>query len=328
MKKSCFFRFLCVLLCAPFLLASCNEQPQSPPPEVKGYESVEALFEDEDIESVTRVEYDALASLDFSTLSPAAAEFYRGLMEGILTYRVLYSVDDCTVSAFVSVPQDYTTESYPAIIYNRGGNGNFSSLDATFVANYAYATNSIVIASNYRETRPGNGKDEFGGADVHDVVFWIDMIPKLDFLNKDMVYMVGESRGGMQTCLALLEDHKNVIKAAACISGTYDIADSYDSREDMREMLVNRIGGTPEECPEEYAKRSAVTFADKINTPLILVHSTGDAQVPYRQAQAFASALNDSGKVFELTTRENAYHGITSPNELLSIFNRLKALAN
>ena len=100
-----------------------------------------------------------------------------------------------------------------------------------------------MIASNYRETTPGNGTDEFGGRDIHDVVFWMDIVPKLDFIKKDSVYMIGESRGGMQTCLALRNDDNNIIRAAACISGVYDLTNTYNSRTDMQEMLVRRIGG-------------------------------------------------------------------------------------
>ena len=297
------------------------------PPITENYTNVDALLENDRITSITKDNYALLSSMDLSKLPESVASIYREILEDIITYQVLYTVDDCTVSAFISLPKDYETKDYPLVIYNRGGNGNFSALNAESVAIYTQALNCVMIASNYRETTPGTGVDEFGGKDVNDVVFWMDIIPKLEFIEKDSVYMIGESRGGMQTCLALLNDDNNVIKAAACISGIYDVADIYNSRTDMQEMLVRRIGGTPEQCPEEYQKRSAINFVEQIKTPLIIVHSTGDEKVPYAQAQEFVEALETNGKTVEFITREDNYHSITSSDEIVSIFEQLKNIA-
>ena len=95
----------------------------------------------------------------------------------------------------------------------------------------------------------------------------------------------------------------------------------------MQEMLVRRIGGTPEQCPEEYQKRSAINFVEQIKTPLIIIHSTGDASVPYAQAQEFVEALETNGKTVEFITREDKSHSITSSDELVNIFEQLKNIA-
>jgi len=282
------------------------------------YADAEELANADGILSVEKGEAELPDGMELSTLPAEMQEMYRGLL-GMLTYQVLYTVDDCTVSAFLSVPPDYLENPRPLIRYNRGGNGNFSANTAMGTANYAYTSDCVVIASNYREAEPGTGKDEFGGADVNDVVFWMELADNLGFVDRERIYMLGESRGGMQTCLALLEDEKNVIRAAACVSGVYDVVHTYESREDMREMLTRRIGGTPEDCPDEYAKRSAVTFAEKIDTPLLLIHSTGDEKVPYEQAVQFAAELEKYGKTYEFLTRENKIHSMSSPAELTEI---------
>ena len=89
-------------------------------------------------------------------------------------------------------------------------------------------------------------------------------------------------------------------------------------------FLTRRIGGTPDTKPEAYAARSAVTFADQIDTPLLIVHSTGDARAPYEQAKDFAGALESAGKVFEFWTREDNAHTMTSPEEMRSILEWLE----
>ena len=151
----------------------------------------------------------------------------------------------------------------------------------------------------------------------------MDRVQEMGFVDAEKIYMVGVSRGGMQTCLALQADKDHVIRAAACISGVYDLAANFESREDMREMLTRRVGGTPTTAPEAYAARSAVTFAADLQAPLLLIHSTGDQQVDYSQATAFAEKLEQAGKSYHLITRETASHGLETIDEWKTIMDWL-----
>ena len=320
MKKH-FLLFVLAIFCVAGLV-SCGLNTEKEPT----YINVDSLAEHADINSVSEEEYNQLKSIDLALLPEDIAKEYRDVLANIVTYRVLYVVDNCVVSAYISLPNDYEEHKYPLVIYNRGGNGNFSAMNADATAIYASALNCVVIASNYREATPGTGFDEFGGADVNDVVFWIDLVPELGFVDRESVYMIGESRGGMQTCLALLNDDKHIIKAAACISGVYDVTGIFNSRTDMQNMLIRRIGGTPDELPDEYEKRSAINFAENINTPLIIIHSVDDTQVPYDQATRFVAVLEERGKTVKFETRNDGYHSITSSSELRNIFKQLKEL--
>ncbi len=283
------------------------------------YTAVEQLAEDKAVTTVRAIVHTELESMDMSQFPENYAAALMGVRDRIQTYEVLYRVDGCTVAAFISVPKDYTDSTRPLVIYNRGGNGNFGASSALEIAIMAQMTDCVVIASQYRETKPGTGTDEFGGADVADVTFWADRVKEMGFVDTERVYMVGVSRGGMQTCLALQADRDHVIRAAVCVSGVYDLAASFESREDMREMLTRRVGGTPTTAPEAYAARSAVTFAADLQAPLLLIHSKGDQQVDYSQATAFAEKLAQAGKTFALMTRETASHGLETIDEWESI---------
>lgn len=287
------------------------------------YTAVEQLAEDKAVTTVQAVVHTELESMDMSQLPENYAAALMGVRDRIQTYEVLYRVDGCTVAAFISVPKDYTESTRPLLIYNRGGNGNFGASSALEIAMMAQLTDCVVIASQYRETKPGTGKDEFGGADVADVTFWMDRVQEMGFVDAEKIYMVGVSRGGMQTCLALQADKDHAIRAAACISGVYDLAANFESREDMREMLTRRVGGTPTTAPEAYAARSAVTFAADLQTPLLLIHSKGDQQVDYSQATAFAEKLEQAGKSYHFITRETASHGLETIDEWKTIMDWL-----
>ena len=279
------------------------------------YASVEDLQRDESVTRVQTVSYTGLDDIDMTQLPDNYVTALTGVRDRIDTYEILYRVDGCTVAAFVSVPDDYTENPRPVLIYNRGGNGNFGASSALDIAMIAQLTNCVVIASQYRETKPGTGTDEFGGADVHDVTFWVDRVKDMGFADRDKAYMVGVSRGGMQTCLALQADTEGVISKAVCVSGVYDLAATFESREDMRQMLTRRVGGTPTTAPRAYTARSAVDFAAELRIPLLLIHSRGDKQVDYAQATAFAEKLEQAGKDYDLITRETASHGVETLDE-------------
>ena len=286
---------------------------------LEGYATVEQMMEDDSMIRMEQAGYPELEAMDMSQLPESYADILRGICERIQTYQILYRVDGCTVAAYVSVPKDYTENTRPLIIFNRGGNGNFGAYSAAQIGMIAQLTDCVVIASQYRETKPGTGTDEFGGADVEDVLFWVDRVKDMGFVDHQNVYMVGESRGGMQTCLALCADKDRVIRAAVCVSGVYDLFATYEQRTDMRDMLNYRVGGTPTSAPERYEARSPICFVDEIEVPLLMIHSTGDEKVAYSQAAAFAEAMQNSGKTYELITRNTASHGLETPYEWTTV---------
>lgn len=269
------------------------------------FDSIESLTDAEEILSVERKDH-SFPNVDISKLSEEAAEQYRVLLEEYTAWEIRYTVNSTEAIAYAAAPNYYSDDPCPLILYTRGGNGSFGAVSPQMVVSYASQSGCIIIAPEYGE------EDEFGGADVENITFWVDVIPELSFVDPDEVWLLGESRGGMEGCLTLRNDRDHVIKAAAFISGVYDLPALYESRTDMREMLTRRIGGTPAECSEEYEKRSAVTFAAEIDTPILLIHSIGDKQVPCKGAVDFAEALADAGNPHDIIIRDNNVHGMKS----------------
>ena len=75
------------------------------------------------------------------------------------------------------------------------------------------------------------------------------------------------------------------------------------------ENTIKRIGGSPEEMPEEYEKRSAVYWADEINIPVLIIHSKGDEKVSFEQAQKMYELLKDHTDC-TFITHDDDLHGI------------------
>ena len=126
----------------------------------------------------------------------------------VQTYLIRYQSDDCEVEAYISVPKEYMENKgkYPCIVFNRGGNRDFSANTPESVSYYADSSNYIVVASQYRGTSGSTGQDEYGGEDVNDVIHLLDICEGLSIIDMDELYMMGMSRGGIMTYRAISQD--------------------------------------------------------------------------------------------------------------------------
>lgn len=156
---------------------------------------------------------------------------------------ICYRSDDCEVRGYVGVPRE-EKGPLPAVIFNRGGNRAFSALRPQVICKYA-SQGFVVLGSQYRGNCGGTGQEEFGGADVNDVIRLIDIALELPETLKGGVYMAGHSRGGMMTYRCCALDDR--IVAASIGAGVADCVDMYNRREDsMKQVFLELVGGTPE----------------------------------------------------------------------------------
>lgn len=225
-----------------------------------------------------------------------------------ISYRFFYQSDDLKIEAFISAPVDlFGKKKSPCLIYNHGGNREYGALETVETTFYAYQFHTICVATNYRGCGSSQGTDAFGGDDVRDVIHLIDLCQKLDYVDTNQINMLGVSRGGMMTYETLREDKR--IHKAVVVAGVADCSMSYEERSDMQPLLKELIGGTPKQLPEEYEKRSAVAWADQINTPLLIFHTTGDDKVSVKQADKLVGQLKKYQKDYEYVTFDSHVHG-------------------
>lgn len=225
-----------------------------------------------------------------------------------ISYRFFYQSDDLKIEAFISAPIDLLgKKKSPCLIYNHGGNREYGALENVETTFYAYQFHTICVATNYRGCGSSQGTDAFGGDDVRDVIHLIDLCQKLDYVDTNQINMLGVSRGGMMTYETLREDKR--IHKAVVVAGVADCSMSYEERSDMQPLLKELIGGTPKQLPEEYEKRSAVAWADQINTPLLIFHTTGDDKVSVKQADKLVEQLKKYQKDYEYVTFDSHVHG-------------------
>ncbi len=286
-------------------------------------EAVEAAAVDNmDIKRLEDMEkLDQIISIEEVKLSDYYYELYRssaeyfGLPEALddkFNFTIRYSSGNCEVVGYISAPADYLEKSYPILIYNRGGNGNFGEVTPADLCLFAHM-GYIAIATQYRGNDGGTGKDGYGGAEVQDVISLIDIAEQLPFAN-GKTYMIGLSRGGLETYCTLKEEYlagRNRISAAVVGYGVSDLVKLYQVRDQgMKDTLVQYIGGTPDQVPEEYEKRSAVYWPELINSPILICHGRLDERAPVEQAETMYNLLKEQEKEAEILLYD-AGHGFT-----------------
>jgi dipeptidyl aminopeptidase/acylaminoacyl peptidase len=242
---------------------------------------------------------DYLENIDHFVLS--REEFER--RESFTDYecrKIKYLSDGLKVVGFIWRPKNISGKKLPLVIVNRGGNPNLSLLTPQSFY-YPYVTNGfVVIGSQYRGADGGEGADEFGGADVNDVLNLIPLARSLGYVDMRNVFMHGASRGGMQAFLAI---KKGIPINAVAVNGALtNLPAAAKERPSVSERVWSRlIPGFADTAEEVLRERSAVYFADKINVPVLILHGGADWRSNAgSQALGLANKLQSIGKIYEL----------------------------
>lgn len=235
------------------------------------------------------------------------------------TYQFNYLSDGLKIEGYLSIPISVEKTQAPGkcVMFNHGGNRDFGKLENNTLAPICAVTGRIVVASQYRGCGGSEGEDHFGGDDLNDVIKLIDLCEKhFSFVDMDDFCVIGSSRGGVMTYPAARKDSR--IKRIIALSALCDLFEAYEVRDDMKPVLKETIGFTPEEKPEEYKKRSAVYWADEITIPVLMFHAKQDKQVPYSQAENLYEKLKDNTDC-TLITYDDDLHGIVHEKDYQTI---------
>lgn len=223
----------------------------------------------------------------------------------------IYQVDDAIVDGFYIAPANQS--DVPVIIYNRGGNASYGAwiFGNVYLRLFAIvsAYDVAIIATNYRGVYPKlPGKDEFGGEDVKDVLALPQLFGKFPAINPDHVAVFGESRGGMQSLLAMKQGLE--ADAAVLYAGNYDLLEGLKHRPEMEKVYQARIPNYASNKEEALKKRSSIHWVDEIDkdVPLLLIHGDQDKRVRVVSSIAMDKALDKQGIKHKLSIYEGLGH--------------------
>ncbi|GAA4273046.1 prolyl oligopeptidase family serine peptidase [Aquimarina gracilis] len=233
-------------------------------------------------------------------------------MGDIEIYSIVYKSDGLKIKGFMVKPKK--EGKFPGIIYNRGGNREFGSLiiaDAAIGLGRIAKEGYVVVASQYRGNGGSEGKEEFGGADVNDVVNLTSVLEEIEATDTDKIGMYGWSRGGMMTYSALTKTDK--IKAAVVGGAVSNSFLTIKNRPQMEtKVLAELIPNYEANKEEELTKRSAIKWVDKFpkDVPILMLHGNADWRVKPEQSLSLAMEFEKYRIPYRLIMFEGGDHGI------------------
>ncbi len=227
-------------------------------------------------------------------------------------YRITYMSDGLRINAFMTEPRREGT--FPALIYNRGGNRNVGALKGFEFIPFAEA-GFVVIASQYRGGGGSEGADQLGGADVNDILNIIPLLQSRPNVDMNRIAMFGSSRGALMTYIALRK-LGGTIKVAATTSGLADLFMWAKERPDLEGgAYLELVGANTRSNPAAFRERSATYWAGEIRTPLLLIHGDADSDVSVEQSRALYNRLRAAGRTVQLMIIAGGTHGLFSFDE-------------
>ncbi|MEA1896597.1 MAG: prolyl oligopeptidase family serine peptidase [Bacteroidota bacterium] len=237
-------------------------------------------------------------------------------LDNVKIEKISYLSDGLEVIGYMASPIQPGT--YPAIIYNRGGNKEFGQLNnrkAAFILARVASWGYVVVASQYRGNDGGEGREEFGGKDVNDVLNLIPFLKELENVKPKKLGLYGWSRGGMMTYLSLMRTGE--FKAACVGGGLSDLYMMIETRPDMEEVYQDLIPDYDNNKESALNARSAIFNIEKIskNTPILMLHGTSDWRVVPQMALDLAEAFNNAEVPYRLVMLEGGDHGLNEHNK-------------
>jgi dipeptidyl aminopeptidase/acylaminoacyl peptidase len=232
----------------------------------------------------------------------------------VICERIVYNSNDLKITGLLCYPHNaqQSSKRFPVIIYNRGGSGESGKIIVTKMMDRIcplVKAGYVVIASQYGGNDGSEGTDELGGRDVNDVSALHDVIKELPFADTNNIFMVGYSRGAINS-YRVLQQNAIPIKACAVLAGVSDCFLFKELRPDAIPLLATFIPGYHTNMEEELTKRSAIRWIQDIATPLLLVHGDADTVVDVSATKNLAQKLDEQNKTHKMVIYEGAGHSL------------------
>lgn len=161
---------------------------------------------------------------------------------------------------------------------------------------------------------------DWGGGDCEDILACCDDLIERGVADPGRMFLGGGSYGGFMT--NWIVGRSDRFRAATTVASLSDLR-SMALTSDIPEVLQFYFGGPPWRRPDEYDRRSPLTYLANVTTPVLILHWEGDIRVPIGQADELYGALKLLGKEVEFVRYPGGFHILSTPSQVVDEIGQL-----
>ena len=155
-----------------------------------------------------------------------------------------------------------------------------------------------------------------GESAISAIVSGVNAVVDRGYVDPKRIGIQGQSWGGYQVAYMVTET--NMFAAAGAGAPVSNMFSAYGGirygsglvRQFQYERQQSRIGGTPWNSFLRYVENSPLFHADKVETPLLMMHNDRDGAVPWTQGVEYFTALRRLNKPVWLLNYNNEDHNL------------------
>ena len=223
------------------------------------------------------------------------------------------SSDGQEIQAWLGLPDG--EGPFPTILDTHGGphavaTESFSPRSQTWLDHgFAYLTinyrGSTTFGREFMERIWGNP----GHWEVQDMVAARNWAVETGVARPDQILLTGWSYGGYLT-LQALGTRPGLWAGGMAGIAVADWAVQYeDSADTLKGYLVALFGGSPDEMPDQYAASSPITYADRVQAPVLVIQGRNDTRTPARPIEMYEEKMKSLGKPIEVHWFDTGHTG-------------------
>ncbi len=235
------------------------------------------------------------------------------------------------VHYLVLKPANFTPErKYPAVFYIHGG--------AKVIFGPVFHHEIQMLSSNgyfviYGDPRGSDGrgtkfarlKGHYGEADYDDMMKAVDTaLERFPEIDAGRVACVGGSYGGLTTNMIITRTHR--FKCAIALRSISNLISNFSATDNGINFVADQMEATPWVNYDGLWDVSPLKYADKVRTPLLLIHSDLDFRCHYIEAIQMFNALKYHGVESRMVLIEGENHDLSRSGRPRQRIRRLKEI--